>query len=70
MQLMKKVLISVEIYKTDNIRKAIIAYKNHAHIRMHIRKGYAELVFRHCLYDENETVNEFENYLIGLENMK
>ena len=49
--------------------KAIDEYKNLCHIDILDDTEKMILVFKECLYDEKLTVNEFENYVIGLENM-
>ena len=46
--------------------KAVDAYRNLAKIQI-LRKR--KIVFWNCKYDEERTVREFENYLIGLENL-
>lgn len=57
------------IYSKKNVLKAIDEYKNLCHIDILDATEKMILVFKECLYDEKLTVNEFENYVIGLENM-
>lgn len=66
---MIRLSVNADIYSMDNISKAVEAYKNLAKIKT-LKKGETvTIVFRYCKYDEERTIREFENYLIGLENL-
>ena len=66
---MKILNLKKEIYDREYIEYAIKAYKDLAEIKMRDGKEYIELSFSHCKYEEERTVSEFENYLIGAVNM-
>lgn len=65
---MKEVNIKREIYSDDTIKQTIKAYNNFASITVKFEDKQAEITFCKCKYDETQTINEFENYMIGLEN--
>lgn len=65
---MKKVKINCSIYSEKTIQAAIQAYQNHAVISAKFKDNYAVLTFWKCRYDEDLTIKEFENYMIGIEN--
>ncbi len=65
---MIRLSVNTDIYSIDNIFEAAKAYKSLAKIKIYTKGMTAEIVFRNCKYDEERTVREFENYLIGLEN--
>lgn len=65
---MIRLRLNTDIYSLENISKAAKAYKHLAKIKVSGKKEDAKIVFRNCKYDEERTVREFENYLIGLEN--
>ena len=60
--------VNTDIYSTDNILKAVDAYRNLAKIQILRKRKKTKIVYWNCKYDEERTVREFENYLIGLEN--
>lgn len=62
-------MFNTDVYTIENIRKTCEAYKNYAVIRMKTTKDYAILTFSNCQFSEKQTVKEFENYLIGIENI-
>ena len=66
---MKKLRINRSIYSDDTIEKTIKAYKNHAIIVVTYKQQYANVIFLKCKYDEDLTIKEFENYMIGVENL-
>lgn len=43
-------------------------YESYAAITAKFRDDYAVLTFGNCKYDEEQTIKEFENYMIGIEN--
>lgn len=65
---MKKLSINRNIYSDRAIKESIKAYKNYALMSVKYNKEYAVVVFWKCKYDENQTIKEFENYMIGIEN--
>ena len=65
---MIRLSVNTDIYSIENILYAAEAYKNLAKINILRKSETAKIVFRNCKYDEERTVREFENYLIGLEN--
>jgi hypothetical protein len=65
---MKKIKINRNIYSDRTIKAAIQAYKHHAMISANFKNEYAILTFLKCKYDEELTIREFENYMIGIEN--
>lgn len=67
---MKILLLNSAIYDEARIIDAVSAYKDLADIKVVKRGDYWECRFRHCLYDEQETAWEFENYIIDLLNSK
>lgn len=59
-----------DIYREKSIKKVIAVYKTLADIVIESQKdGYMMICFTNCMYDEKLTVKEFENYLIGVENL-
>lgn len=65
---MIRLSVNIDIYSIENISRATEAYKNLAKIKVSKDGNAMNIVFRKCKYDEERTVREFENYLIGLEN--
>ncbi len=65
---MIKLELNADIYSESNIKQTISVYKNYAVIKLKKRENRWVLTFRKCRYDEQLTVKEFENYLIGTEN--
>ena len=61
--------IDSEIYSDSTIAKAIADYKNLAKISISHIGGKIRLNFTDCKFNGLITIKEFENYLIGLENM-
>lgn len=66
---MKKLVLKQEIFSLRNIKEAQEAYKKIANIMVIEKQDSVVIRFLHCKYDGDRTVKEFENYLIGLENM-
>lgn len=60
--------LSKEIYRIDNIKKAVDDYQKLASIVISEDENYFYCVFEETIYDVNLTINEFENYVIGLMN--
>lgn len=67
---MKKIKINRSIYSDDTINATMKAYQNHAVTSVKLKGAYAFLTFWKCKHDEEQTIKEFENYMIGLENSK
>lgn len=65
---MRKLKINRLIYSDDTINRTIQAYRTHALTTVLYKKQYATVIFWSCKYDECETIKEFENYMIGVEN--
>ena len=65
---MKKLRINRSIYSDDTIEKTLLVYKNYAVTTVHYKRDYAIITFWKCKYDEDQTMKEFENYMIGVEN--
>lgn len=65
---MKTVKINRSIYSDQTIAKTMQVYKNHAVTTVKFQDVYAVLTFWKCKYDEAQTIKEFENYMIGIEN--
>ena len=65
---MKKVQISRSVYSDKTIASTIKIYQNHAIVTAEFECGYVVLTFSKCKYDEEQTIKEFENYMIGIEN--
>lgn len=57
-----------EIYSENTIKKAVTDYKDYARISVSESDKYWDIDFSDFKYDGEQTVSEFENYLIGLEN--
>ena len=65
---MKTLRLSKKVYQEDSIRLTITAYQNYAQFSIKEFPDAWEIVFSDCKFDEDRTVKEFENYLIGIEN--
>ena len=65
---MKKIKLNRSIYSDKAINSALTAYNNLAMFTVDLNSEYATVTFIKCKYDEDQTIKEFENYLIGAEN--
>lgn len=65
---MKKLKLSKEIYSYEKIQKVISVYSAYGQIYLIHEKNNWLVFFKQCTYGEEQTMQEFENYLIGLEN--
>ncbi len=65
---MSKISINKNIFDKEILLSAIEEYKDIATIKVDETDNYFNLQFNDCEYDEDETVKEFENYLIDLTN--
>lgn len=70
MQKMTKLKLRSDVYTEESIKKVIAVYKTLADIVIEGQKdGYMMICITNCIYDEKLTIKEFENYLIGVENL-
>lgn len=70
MQKMTKLKLRSDVYTEESIKKVIAVYKTLADIVIEGQKDcYMMICFTNCIYDEKLTIKEFENYLIGVENL-
>ncbi len=65
---MRKLKINRSIYSDESIEKTMKIYKKHAMTTVSYKSNYAIVIFWKCRYDEVQTIKEFENYMIGVEN--
>ena len=66
---MIELALNTEIYSEDKINQVQTVYREYAIITKKLVDQYLILKFDNCRYDESLTIKEFENYLIGLENL-
>ena len=66
---MIELALHTEIYSEDKINQVQAVYREYAIITKSLVGQYWILKFDNCRYDEALTIKEFENYLIGLENL-
>lgn len=67
---MKKLRLNREIYSDQSIERTARAYRGYAVTTVSYDAHYITVTFQKCKYDAEQTVKEFENYLIGVENAK
>lgn len=65
---MKKLKVNRSVYSDKSIHETMKVYKNYALMTVKYKEEYAIITFWKCLLDETQTVKEFENYMIGVEN--
>ena len=65
---MKRVRVNRNIYSDKTIKMAIEAYRNCAILTVSYKQDYAVIIFWKSRFDETQTIKEFENYMIGVEN--
>ncbi len=65
---MKILEANKEVYSRNHVIASISAYQNLCSVDFSESERYWILTFKDCVYGEQLTVKEFENYLIGLEN--
>ncbi len=65
---MRTLLINRSIYSDKSIRAALEAYAGYTTATVEYTQQYAIVTFSECKYDPDQTVKEFENYMIGMEN--
>lgn len=66
---MIELMLNTEIYSEDKINQVQTVYREYAIITKSLVDQYWILKFDNCRYNELLTIKEFENYLIGLENL-
>ena len=66
---MSKLLLNKEIYHFTNIEAAIYDFQDCATITVAEQEQQFILNFSNSRADEELTIKEFENYVIGLENL-
>lgn len=64
---MMKLKINRTLFSDSSIIKTMKAYQNHAKTTVDYNDDYAIVTFWNTKYDENITIKEFENYMIGFE---
>ncbi|WP_042256876.1 HxsD-like protein [Butyrivibrio proteoclasticus] len=67
---MSEHVFKLDIYSRENIEKTISVYKPFTQVEKTEQDDSVILRFEKCKYSEEQTVKEFENYLIGLESTK
>lgn len=65
---MNELKLSTNIFGIRNVEKAIVAYKDLCKIGINYTGNYIICEFTDCIYDNEETIREFENYIIDLMN--
>lgn len=66
---MIKLTLCEDIYSEEKIKHVMQVYKDYARINLKKKDDKYILEFKNCKYDEKITIQEFENYLIGMENV-
>lgn len=64
----KSLFLNKELYCRVKIERAIFAYKELSQIEISDSGQHWVCDFRDCIYGERLTMQEFENYLIGVLN--
>ena len=65
---MNELYLSKDIYSTYLIEQTIVAFSNLADISFYDNDNHNICVFKNCIYSLDQTIKEFENYLIDLSN--
>lgn len=65
---MTELKLNTDIFDISCVEKTATAYKALCKIKINKTDNYMICRFTDCLYDEEETVREFENYIIDLMN--
>lgn len=68
MTMSNSLFLNKEIYCPQYIEMAVQAYRSIATVKIVSDKGYWVCVFEDCVYDNETTKREFENYVIALVN--
>lgn len=67
---MKELLLNKDIYSENSILIAREQFNKLCKVQIVQYDVYCKCIFSECIYDENETVKEFENYLIDFINTR
>lgn len=67
---MNKLMLSKDLYKMQTITKATDAFVELAQISLQEDENYYVCFFGKCIYSQEQTIKEFENYLIDLCNTR
>lgn len=67
---MIKLALCEDIYSEKKIKQVMQVYKDYAQIKLKKEESKYILEFKNCKYDKRITIQEFENYLIGMENVR
>lgn len=65
---MKTIKFNRCVYSDETIKQSMNAFCNHVKTKVKFESNYAIMFFSNFKYDENQTIKEFENYMIGVEN--
>jgi hypothetical protein len=65
---MKAIRFNKSIYSLKAIKTTIRVYKDYADINVTEEGDNIVITFSNCKYETNQTMHEFENYLVGMEN--
>lgn len=65
---MRKIQVNSEIFSEETVKQALRDYGNIAKTTLKNERNYFIVTFWKCKFDEDQTLREFENYMIGLEN--
>ena len=63
---MNKLLLSKDVYEISIIEQTISAFSELVSICVCDSENYYVCVFENCVYSQDQTIKEFENYLINL----
>jgi len=63
-----KLCISKELFSEHSVKSTIEAYKSIATIELNDTRTHYVLWFSNCIYGRTDTIHNFENYLIDLNN--
>lgn len=63
---MNKLFLSIEIYSREMVQATMVAFSELAEIECYEENGYYVCTFEKVVYQLEETIKEFENYLIDL----
>lgn len=65
---MRKIQINSEVFSERTIKQAMNDYKDIAKTSLQVKSKNFIITFWEFKYAEDQTLKEFENYMIGLEN--
>ena len=67
---MNKLMLSKDLYEIQAIKKATDAFVELVQISVQEDENYYVCLFEKCIYSQEQTIKEFENYLIDLCNTR